>query len=267
MNLSISHIAGVCLDTLRFINRPSTYIGTVFFLAFLKIVFILLKTFLYRRKLITQKAPKSVLKLIVKHGLAGKFKIIFDKKPLAFCLGFFHPKIYLSTGLLKLMSDQELEIIILHEKYHLMKKDNISLVIINSLKQLFFLFPILPDFLDNLLKFREIKADRYSLSLTGKNQSLVSTFKKLLNFNVDPSFLFSYSSTFTNHQHFETRIHAIFGKKSFHFTFKLKNILISFVSFVVFTSFFFSPWNVSRANSQTKTPLFCLKNTDCSKHC
>ena len=74
---------------------------------------------------------------------------------MAFCLGFFRPKIYLSTGLTKLMNGPELEAIILHEKYHLLKRDNIFLTAVNFIKQLFLPFPILADLLDNLIKTKE----------------------------------------------------------------------------------------------------------------
>lgn len=122
MNLNISHIAGLCLDTLRLLNRPSTFFGIILFLALLKVIVVLFKTILYKRRLIIEKIPIRVLKLTDKYELVDKVKIILDRKPLAFCLGFFQPKIYLSTGLIKLMNGSELEAIILHEKYHLLKK-------------------------------------------------------------------------------------------------------------------------------------------------
>ena len=268
MNLNISHIAGLCLDTLRFLNRPSTFFGVILFLAVLKVISVLLKTILYERKLIIiEKIPIRVLKLTGKHGLVDKVKIILDKKPLAFCFGFFGPKIYLSTGLIKLMNSSELEAIILHEKYHLLKRDNIFLTAVNFIKQLFLPFPILADLLDNLIKTKEIKADHYGVILLGRKQPIVSAFKKLLNFDNKDSYLLNYFSAFTNDQHFENRIHALFGKKSSPFPFKLRNILISTLSLIILTGFFFSPWQKTQANNQNQKPFVCLKNTDCSKHC
>ena len=267
MNLNISHIAGLCLDTLRLLNRPSTFFGVILFLAVLKVIIILLKTIPYKRRLIIQKIPTTVMKLINRYELVDKVKIIFNKKPLAFCLGFFQPKIYLSTGLIKLMNGPELEAIILHEKYHLLKKDNMFLIAANLIKQLFLPFPILADLLDNLIKIKEIKADHYGIILLGRKQPIVSAFKKLLNFDNKDSYLLNYFSAFTNDQHFENRIHALFGKKSSPFPFKLRNILISTLSLIILTGFFFSPWQKTQANNQNQKPFVCLKNTDCSKHC
>lgn len=267
MSLSISHIAGLCLDTLKLLNRPSLFIGAIFFLALLKITIVILKTISFKRKLIIQTTPKIVLKLIEKHGLSEKVKVISDKKPLAFCLGFFEPKIYLSTSLIKLMNRYELEAIILHEKYHLLKRDNISLVAVNVVKQLFLPFPVIADLLDGLIKTREVKADRYGVILLGKKQPVATAFKKLLRFDLNNSYRLGYSSAFTNHQHFEARIHALFGRKSVFVTFKLRSILISMLSFVILTGFFFSPWQKSQAKNQDQKPFICLKNADCSKHC
>lgn len=267
MNLSISHIAGLCLDTLRLLNRPSLFIGIIFFLSILKIILVILKTISFKRKLIIQATPKIILKLIEKHGLLGKVKIIQNKKPLAFCLGFFKPKIYLSTGLIRLMNRDEVEVIILHEKYHLLKRDNISLVVITFVKQFFLPFPIFFDFLDNLIKSREIAADRYGMILLGKKQPIAAAFKKLLCFDLSDSYRLGYSSAFTNHQHFEARIHALFGRKSVFIPFKLRNILISILSFIVLTGFFFSPWQKIQASNQNQKTFVCLKNTDCGKHC
>lgn len=267
MNLSISHIAGLCLDTLKLLNRPSLFIGAIFFLALLKITIVILKTISFKRKLIIKTTPKIVLNLIEKHGLSEKVEVISDKKPLAFCLGFFEPKIYLSTSLIKLMNRYELEAIILHEKYHLLKKDNVLLVAVSFIKQFLLLFPFFIDFFDNLIKNRELQADRYGVILLGKKQPVATAFKKLLQFDLNNSYRLSYSSDFTNNRHFEARIHALFGGKSVFVPFKLKNILISILSFVVLAGFFFSPWQKTQANNQEQKSLVCLKNSDCSKHC
>jgi len=267
MNLNISHIAGFCLDTLRLLNHPSLFIGAIVFLTLLKIAVVILRTIFFKRKLIIQTTPKIVLRLIEKYKLSEKVKVIQDEKPLAFCLGFFRPKIYLSTSLIKLMNRYELEAIILHEKYHLLKKDNILLVVVSFIRQFFILFPIFIDFFDSLIKAREVQADRYGSVLLGKKQPVAAAFKKLLRFDLNNSYRLGYSSAFTDHQHFEARIHALFGRKSVLIHFKLKNILISLLSFIVLTVFFFSPWQKTQASNQNQKPFVCLKDTDCSKHC
>lgn len=267
MNLSISHIAGLCLDSLRLLNRPSIFLGVILFLALIKIVIVLLKTVFYERRLIIQTTPKIILKFIDKHGLAGKVRIIADKKPSAFCLGLLRPKIYLSTGLIQLMMKQELEAIILHEKYHLLKKDNIFLITATFIRQLLIPFPIFSDIIDSFIKIREIKADRYGTVLLGKKQPIVSAFKKLLSIETNNSYLLRYSPTFTSNQYLETRIHALFGKKTSLFSFKLRNIGITMLSFTILVGLSLSPWQKTQANNQNQKPFVCLKNTDCQKHC
>lgn len=236
-------------------------------LALVKIAIIVLKTKIFKQKIIVQTMPKIVWKLIKKHELFGEVKVICDKKPLAFCLGFFQPKIYISTGLIKLMNRYELEAIILHEKYHLLKKDNLLLVAVAFIKQFMLFFPVVSDLFENLIKTREVQADHYGAILLGRKQPVASAFKKLLRFDFNNSYLLNYSSAFINHQHFEDRIHALFNNKPVVISFKLRSLTISILSFIILTGFFISPWQKAQAGNQSQRPLFCLKNTDCSKHC
>ncbi|TDF88141.1 M56 family metallopeptidase [Paenibacillus piri] len=44
--------------------------------------------------------------------------VIREPSPIAFATGFLHPKIVISTGLLELLSNEEVMAVLLHEKYH-----------------------------------------------------------------------------------------------------------------------------------------------------
>lgn len=266
MNPIVSQITGLCLDTFKFISRPSLYIGVFFFLAILKTIVTALKTLLYERSLTLKKNPHMISRLAVKHNLSEKIRIFVTEKPMAFCLGFINPRIYLSSGLVKIMTNRELETIILHEKYHLLKKDNLLLVATDFIRSFFLPLPILTGIIDKFMDNREISADRYAASYA-KKQTIADAFKKLLNFESNAPYLKNYSSAFTDCRRFEDRIHALFGKKTFLISIKKKDFLVSVLSLIVLFNFFFSPRIKTQAASQTHTPSVCLKDSDCTKHC
>lgn len=267
MNSIVSRVTGFCLDTLTLINRPSFFAGAILFFLLSRLVVILMKTILFERKLAIDTIPKTVSKLAAKHGLSGKIKIISDDKPLAFCLGFFRQSIYLSNSLVKIMSAGELEAIILHEKYHMLKKDNLFLVALGLFRQFFSPFPVLTGFFDNMDMAREIRADRFAINETGERVFIVSAFKKLIRFKDYYAYLPNYSSTFTESRHFETRIHALFDNKSISISIRLRDLLVSLFSLTAIIGIVFLPWQKAQADNRGHVPAVCLKNSDCSKHC
>jgi Zn-dependent protease with chaperone function len=122
MSVNLNHIAGLCLSILSISSSIISKLATgIFFLLLIKAMFIWLKTSRFRKKLKTAKIPSLIQKLSLKHNLQEKIKVIIDKRPFAFCLGLFHPKIFISTGMIKIMKKSEVEMILLHEKYHLIK--------------------------------------------------------------------------------------------------------------------------------------------------
>src|SRR3989344_2713288 len=164
--MTFHHIAGYCLSLLSG-QSPliSKFSGVFFLFLLLTVIIIWLKTYIYKKTLIHRKVPALIRKLSEKHDLRGKIIAIDEPKPRAFCLGIFYPNIYISTGLLKLMNEKEIESIILHEKSHLLSHDSFYIAILSLAKYLFFLFPIIGDIVKNTLLNREIKADKFAISI------------------------------------------------------------------------------------------------------
>ena len=63
--------------------------------------------------------------------------------PHAFCLGFWRPSIWITEGLLNLLSDQELAAVLAHEVYHYQHRDPLRLLISRALKSAFFFLPVI----------------------------------------------------------------------------------------------------------------------------
>lgn len=229
-------------------------------------MFIWLKTLRFRRKFKTAKILSVVKELSIKHNLQGKIKVITDKKPFAFCLGFFHPQIFVSTEMIKIMKKPELEMILLHEKYHLIKNDTRTMFIFDFLKRLFFFFPVISDVIDSLIKQKEILADKYGITYMENNSSIISAFRKLLNYQTSNIPVLNFGVSFTNINTLEYRIETLKGKKPKAFSFKLKNIFISILTLFILLSlplFFRQPTQAQ----EKKTPSVCLKGHSCRSDC
>jgi beta-lactamase regulating signal transducer with metallopeptidase domain len=76
---------------------------------------------------------RRIKSLEKKFSLHNKIIVFDDFRLMAFCLGVFNPKIYLSNQLLKEMTSSELKAIVLHEKQHILGKDNLLLFFLNLL--------------------------------------------------------------------------------------------------------------------------------------
>jgi beta-lactamase regulating signal transducer with metallopeptidase domain len=66
-----------------------------------------------------------------------------DERPLAFCHGFFSPRILISTGLVRSLSVRELRAVLRHEQYHMVRRDPLRLVLASALADVFFYLPLL----------------------------------------------------------------------------------------------------------------------------
>lgn len=266
MPINFNHIAGLCLSILNISSSIiSKLAAIIFFLLLVKAMFVWLKTLHFRRKLKIARISSEIQKLSLKHDLHRKIKVIVDKRPLAFCLGFLHPQIFVSTGLVKIMKKSELEIILLHEKYHLINSDTRILFILNTLKHLFIFFPIVSDLIDSFIKQKETLADKYGITHIGNNSSIISAFRKLLEYQTRKIPVLNFGVSFTNIDTLEYRIKTLKGKKSKTISFRLKNIFISILTLFILLSiplFFRQP-----TQAHEKERITCLKSHSCRSDC
>lgn len=267
MQINFNHIAGLCLSILSLSSwTVSKLITIIFFIFLVKVILTLFKTFQFRKKLKTVKVLSLIKKLSLKHNLQGKIRVVIDKKPFAFCLGFFHPKIFISTGMIKIMKKSEVEMILLHEKYHLIKNHTRTLFIFNFLKYLFIFFPVISDVIDSFIKQKEVLADRYGIAYIGNNYSIISAFKKLLNYQTPNIPVLNFGVSFTNLNTLEYRIKTLKGKKPKAISFKLKNIFISILTLFILLSIplFFRQTTQAHEKETTST---CFKEHSCQTNC
>lgn len=97
--------------------------------ASLFIVFIIARILLWRRQMnqiysLPQLKPsKKLIRTVTKANITAPVYVFSHSEPMAFCYGIVQPSIFLSSGLIKLMTKLELEAILLHEDQHIKQHD------------------------------------------------------------------------------------------------------------------------------------------------
>jgi hypothetical protein len=110
--------------------------------------------------------------LVSRLGLKDKVHLLDSEVTLCFCSGFISPHIYLSRDLVEKLTPNELEAILLHEKYHLENHDPLKLVLGTVVVSALFFVPVMKDVLKRYLIEKEMYQGRVS-GLAGALEKLV----------------------------------------------------------------------------------------------
>ena len=129
-----------------------------------------------------QEAPPARLQvLLAAHKLAAE-NVVFLDLPVAhaFCLGFWRPRIWLTAGLVNLLTDEELATVLAHEAYHCRQRDPLRLLIGRTLKSAFFFLPLVGQLATAAELQQEVAADQAAITHLGNDLPLLCTIQKLL---------------------------------------------------------------------------------------
>lgn len=109
-------------------------------------------------------------------SLSGRIDVVTYAAPEAFCYGLVRPRICLTSGLLAVLSPQEIEAVLRHERHHLRQFDPLRTVVWTVLGGTFWW---LEDRAEHAHLLRELAADRAVIVEQGRT-SLASALLKLL---------------------------------------------------------------------------------------
>lgn len=82
-----------------------------------------------------------------------------DTRPQAFCAGLLRPRIYLSDATLQLLSADELDAVIAHERHHARYRDPLRILFARTLCDALFFLPVLRRLSDSYAALAELAAD------------------------------------------------------------------------------------------------------------
>lgn len=123
-----------------------------------------------------------------------RIKVINTQEPVAFTFGFLRPKIVLSTGLINILNEQELEAVIHHETAHQKYHDPTSVFTLRLLSEVFWYIPLLKWVNQNFRMMIELAADEHAVVSTGSEIGLGSALIKLVKTRLkgshSPSFVY-----------------------------------------------------------------------------
>jgi beta-lactamase regulating signal transducer with metallopeptidase domain len=142
----------------------------------------------YKENTLTSKMNRTYSK--------GKdeFIVISHPSPLAITMGFVRPKIVLSTGLMRLLNDDELKAVISHEMYHKENQDPRNIFLMSLCSSTMGYIPILKWFNQKYRIMKELLADEYAIEIQETSVNLGSALLKMLKVCKNEKMPFSYAS-------------------------------------------------------------------------
>lgn len=271
----VSHTVYYCQSFINSLSMPIPYyFGVIPLLLFFIFMFVAVaKLFITYAKV--QLSRKSLMRnrrsnmgfsiLLEKLQLTDKTYLIKSQRQFAFCLGIRHPKIYISTSLISILTPQEIEAVLRHERYHLSNRDSLTMLVASVGESLLPFFPLLSDLLRNFRIEREIKADAEAINAIGDEKPLISVLKKLL---ATPSVATVTASAIADRDTLEPRIHALV-KKDFRFKkFRVKHVLISLCSFFIMGVITLVPVQAVEVNHMGEdVTMICPHGSLCMNEC
>jgi Zn-dependent protease with chaperone function len=110
------------------LSYPAANTGAIVVLALAVLGLAMSGATLYRfaRELVRDRRFRETLRKRARRQLHGAW-ILEDDRPQAFCAGLLRPRVYVSTGALKLLDEHSLAAVLAHERHHARNRDPLRL--------------------------------------------------------------------------------------------------------------------------------------------
>ncbi len=148
--------------------------------------------------------------------------VIDDDRKFAFTAGLLNPQIYISSGFINILNENELKSVITHEMYHRDNMHPLLSVLGKFISKVLFFIPLVPKYTEYLLIKYELDADRYTMKNISSSH-LSSSLMKLIHSQEAMEYRFG-TNSFSSIIH---RVEFILHNKKNHFRAPLKVLLVS----------------------------------------
>ncbi|MBA4495299.1 M56 family metallopeptidase [Paenactinomyces guangxiensis] len=243
--ISTNAVAGPLLDWLHrccsFIFSNGRIPVEYYLLASIHLLFLLL--FICRMLMLAWKTHRQVARLLqnqsgcipaeIQHfsRKRGTPVIVVDhEQPLAFTYGWLHPKILISSSLIRQLHESELQAVLEHEYYHCLQRDPLKMLFASSATLALFFLPLVHKLRGHYLIEKEIAADRHSIRTAGV-KPLASALLKLMNARLADSP--SHGTAGFANDEMEARIEAMIHDRAIPPRIYLKDYLLSLAGLAV----------------------------------
>lgn len=110
-------------------------------------------------------------------GVSGRVDVLNAPEPFSFTYGLAKPRIAVSRGLTESLTDEELDAVLEHERYHTRNLDPLKLFVARMLAPTLFFLPLLRELRGRYVAARELAADRRALHRQGRRSLAGALYK------------------------------------------------------------------------------------------
>lgn len=160
-----------------------TFLGFVIY-ALIKFVFSLAFLFVHESKISGTRVRSSRVKDVLQKLKMQDLKVVIlkDDRPIAYTYGLTRPKVCLSSKIIDILDDNELEAVILHEAAHVYKRDNIWVLLITFIKDSLTFMPLSKLIYRLFRREKEYEADDFAIMKNADSLGLASAIIKISKF-------------------------------------------------------------------------------------
>ena len=112
--------------------------------------------------------PEPLNQIAARCGLRGQLVLVPTKRRVVFTQGWLRPRVWVSTGLLSLLDESELEAVLRHEAHHVHARDPLKLFFVYCLARGLFFVPVARDLARAYFVPKEIAADEPAALESGR---------------------------------------------------------------------------------------------------
>ena len=192
--------------------------------------------------------------------------LIEDARLYSFCFGLIHPKIAVTTGLVKLLSSKELEAVLLHERAHALHKDPLKILMGRTIATTFFFLPIFRALYRNMEATNELIADRITTETQNGSRYLQGALRKII---AHPQVAFTSVPAISHPDYMEIRIRQL-GHPEHKHTFHISTTdVVTGLVFAGISLFLLqTPVNAFHAENTAEPSYFlCSVDGTCKQEC
>lgn len=176
-----------------------------------------------------------IRQIISSLDLEKKVHLIEDNNLFSLCIGFFSPKIIISTSLVTILTDRELEAVLLHERTHLKNRDPFKILIGKTISSAFFFLPIFSELYQNMEAANELIADYWTTEIQKDTKFLCSALRKII---AQPQISFTTVPAISHPDHIAIRVYQLKNieikhKLTLSYSSIIGNVIFIFVSLFV----------------------------------
>ena len=118
--------------------------------------------------------PREAARRAAPREAAPAALVVAGQRPLAFCLGWLRPRVYVSAGAVALLAPDELHAVIAHERQHAAARDPLRLAVARALREALFYLPVLRPLGARRETLTEVVADAAALRASGGDPTAIA---------------------------------------------------------------------------------------------